>query len=276
MALGSPAVEALIEHPLQIVGIVLARNEETFVRRAVNNAAAFCDRWILADHGSRDSTPGILRELAASIPSAGFHELRDPSESHRLIQPLAGTNTWVFGVDGDEIYDPSGLEKFRRRLLSGEFQSHWMILGNVLHCDRLDPGKNEASGFLAPPSRSITKLYNFSAIDSWEGDTPERLHGGRPVFRRGFHERDKRQLQTEFSWDASELRCLHACFVPRSGLDTAGTTRENIMETHRGGWMSRIRRLIRQAAGVPESSGWKRERYRRGPRVTIPTGPFFS
>ncbi len=261
--------------PLQIVGIVLARNEETFVRRAVENATAFCDRWIFADHGSRDATPDIFRELASGLPAAGFHALQHPAESHRLIEPLAGTNTWVFGVDGDEIYDPAGLRAFRSRLLSGEFQSHWMVLGNVLHCDRLNPGANEASGFLAPPSRSITKLYNFSAIDTWGGDTPERLHGGTPVFRRGYREQDKRQLHLELSWEASPLRCLHTCFVPRSRLDAAGATRENIMETYRGGWINRIRRLVRRAAGAPELSGWKRERYMRGPRVTVPTEPFF-
>jgi hypothetical protein len=182
----------------------------------------------------------------------------------------------VFGVDGDEIYDSCGLAALRPRLLAGEFDSHWMILGNVLHCDRLDPRANEASGFLSPPSRSITKLYNFAAINSWGGDTPERLHGGAPAFRGGHHERGKRQLQFEHAWENSPLRCLHACFVPRSSLDAEGATRGNIMETFRGGWTGRIRRRLRRLAGLPETSDWKRERYARGGRATVPTDPFFS
>lgn len=261
----------------QILGIVLVRNEDRFVRRAVANAWAFCDRLLLVDHRSADGTARILRDLAdGSSGKAAFRTIAHPGESHALLKPYAGTDTWVFGVDGDEIYDPRGLQSFRPRLLAGEFDSHWMILGNVLHCDRMDARDSTASGFPSPPSRSITKLYNFAAIESWDGDTPERLHGGNPAFRRGFHEQDKRQLQLEYPWEESPLRCLHACFVPRSGLDEAGAMRENIMETFRGGWTNRIKRLGRRLAGIPETSDWKRERYARGERMTISTEPFFA
>ena len=260
-----------------IIGVVLVRNEDRFVRQAVRNAWGFCDRLLLVDHQSEDGTVGILREFAAEPDGkATFHSIAHPRESHALLKPFVGTDTWVFGVDGDEIYDPRGLHAFRPRLLAGEFDSHWMILGNVLHGDRVDARETSASGFPSPPSRSITKLYNFAAIDSWEGDTPERLHGGNPAFRDGHHERDKRQLQLEYSWDESPLRCLHACFVPRSSLDVAGVTRENIMETYRGGWTNRIKRLARRLAGIPETSDWKRERYARGERLTVSAEPFFS
>jgi hypothetical protein len=261
----------------KILGIVLVRDEDRFVRQAVRNAWEFCDRILLVDHRSEDATAGILREFAAE-PSgkASFHAIARPHESHALLKPFVGTETWVFGVDGDEIYDPRGLQAFRPRLLAGEYDSHWMILGNVLHCDRVGARDNLASGFPAPPSRSITKLYNFAAIDSWEGDTPERLHGGCPAFRPGFHEGEKRRLQLEYSWEESPLRCLHACFVPRSSLDEAGTTRENIMETFCGGWTNRIKRLARRLAGIPKTSDWKRERYARGERLTVPAAPFFA
>ena len=43
----------------QIVGVVLVRNEDLRVGQAVKNVAAFCDRIILADHGSSDGTPAI-------------------------------------------------------------------------------------------------------------------------------------------------------------------------------------------------------------------------
>lgn len=257
-----------------IVGIVLVRNEDRFVARAVRNAMAFCDRMLLVDHGSADGTPAILRKLAAeSGGRAGFHAIGHPRESHDLLQPFVGTPTWVFGVDGDEIYDPERLAGFRSELLGGAFDRHWMVMGNVLHCERL--GGGEAAGYLAPPSRSITKLYNFSAITSWSGDTPERLHGGHPVFRAGYEEASKRLLQEEFAWEESPLRCLHACFVSRSSLDAHADSRENIMETYCGGWTNRLRRLWRRLRGEPEVSHWKRERYARGELVTLPTGPFF-
>jgi len=77
------------------------RDEDLFVERAVRNASALCDEWILVDHASRDRTPEILRRLARELPRASFHAIRHPRESHELIRYLAGTPTWIFGVDGD-------------------------------------------------------------------------------------------------------------------------------------------------------------------------------
>ena len=84
MALGTSAKEAV----KQIVGIVLVRNEDRFVRQAVSNILGFCDRILLVDNGSRDQTPLILRELASENPEKTcFHAIRRPRESHDLLKP---------------------------------------------------------------------------------------------------------------------------------------------------------------------------------------------
>ena len=254
----------------RIVGIVLVRNEDLYVERAVRNIAAFCHTLLLCDDRSVDHTADILRSLAEEIPHASFHPLTHPSQSHDLLKPFVGTPTWVFGVDGDEIYDPSGLKAFRQRLLSGEFDALWRMKGNVLHCLEWEAGR--ARGHAAPPSRSITKLYNFAAIASWDGDTVERLHGGTIRFQPGL----KRNLQDELDWDASPLRCLHLCFLPRSSRESAASSvRENIMEIHRGGLRGKIRRLANRLLGRGTPSRWKREHYGRGPLLNVETGPFF-
>ncbi len=258
----------------RIVGIVLVRNEDLYVERAVRNIAAFCHTLLLCDDRSVDHTADILRSLAEEIPHASFHPLTHPSQSHDLLKPFVGTPTWVFGVDGDEIYDPSGLKAFRQRLLSGEFDALWRMKGNVLHCLEWEAGR--ARGHAAPPSRSITKLYNFAAIASWDGDTVERLHGGTIRFQPGFHDAMKRNLQDELDWDASPLRCLHLCFLPRSSRESAASSvRENIMEIHRGGLRGKIRRLANRLLGRGTPSRWKREHYGRGPLLNVETGPFF-
>lgn len=273
MALGSPSEKTL----KKIIGIVLVRNEDCFVQRVVGNILEFCDRILLVDNGSHDATPEILRKIAASDPGRiTFHSVSHPRESHDLLKPYAGSPAWVFAVDGDEIYDPEGLARFRPRLLAGEFDRHWMILGNVHHCDALNTGAGFAEGYATPPGRSITKLYNFAAIRSWNGDTPERLHGGEPAFLEGYDEQTKRNLQNEYTWEQAPLRCLHLCFLSRSSLDDPATmSRENIMETYEGGWTNRLKRLLRKLRGQPESSYWKRERYARGERCTVSTAPFF-
>lgn len=260
-----------------VIGIVLVRNEDLFVRQAVLNILDFCDRIVLADNGSADGTAGLLLQLASQYPEKlAYHRISHPSESHALIKSYAGQNVWIFGVDGDEIYDPARLMEFRPRLLSGEFSKNWMVRGNVLHCAELSQESGLARGYLSPPSRSITKLYNFAAINSWQGDTVERLHGGTICFRPGFGHYDKRNLEQETDWDHAPLRCLHLCFLRRSSADSPNpAARENIMELYSGGISGRLRRLATRFFLRKTASRWKRERYCRGPLVTVKSDAFF-
>lgn len=265
--------------PIQIVGIVLVKNEDLFVERAVRNIAPFCDRLILCDHGSKDGTPKILKRLADEFQHAAFHSIDHPSVSHDLLKPFIDTRTWVFAVDGDEIYDREKLNSFRERLRSGEFDQVWRMKGNVLHCEAVSESSFIAKGYMAPPSRSITKLYNFAAISSWDGDTVERLHGGDIIFREGYHAGAKLNFQESLGWDESPLRCLHLCFLRRSSLDAAfmgGADRENIMELYRGGITNALRRLVNRILGRGTSSRWKNDHYRRGVEVEVDTAPFFG
>jgi len=259
----------------RIVGILLARNEEKYVASAVRNAAGFCDEFILCDHQSSDRTPDILRGLAAEIPRASLHRLAHPRESHELLKPFAGTNTWIFGVDGDEVYDRQGLLRLRARIQSGEFGKSWAVFGNVLNVTRFHPERMEVSGHLAPPCRSMTKLYNFSAIESWDGDCVERLHGGHPVFRTGYAASARRYLHEETPWDQSDFRCLHLCFLARSSA-VAASVRRNIMETYGRGPLHKFVAWLAGFAGTDGDSHWKKERYRRGSQVTVDLHPFLE
>jgi hypothetical protein len=255
-----------------IVGIVLARNEDIFIRRAIENAAAFCDAWIFCDHDSQDGTADILKDLAASLPRAEYHRIAHPSESHDLIAPYAGSDSWIFGLDGDEIYEASRLARLRSRIVAGKFHNDWMLLGNVLHVTALDISAASATGHLAPPSRSMTKLYNFSHLQQWPGPCPERLHGGTPVFKEGRSADARRMLYGEASWEDADFRCLHLCFLHRSSLDKDDAPRTNIMEQNA---MTPLRRVLSFVTGSSPAQGWKQERYGRGPAVTVDASEFF-
>ena len=261
----------------QIVGIILVRNEDVQLHRVIKNILDFCDVLIIADHQSTDSTPQIIQKLVSESPKIQATTISHPRESHELIKKFAGTDRWIFGVDGDEIYDPVGLSRMRKRIFEGRYDDSWMILANVLNCDRIDPNSNIASGWLAPPCRSITKLYNFAHIRSWNGDTPERLHGGYIEFQPTRNADARFNLHEQESWDDSPLRCLHACFTPRSHLDGSRTIiRENIMDIHAASLLARLHRWWKMLRGLPLESAWKKSRYRRGPRVTVDVAPFFS
>jgi hypothetical protein len=266
----------------QIVGIVLVRNEDLFVEQAIRNAAVFCDMLHVADHMSTDRTWTVVRRVARELPI--HHDIRrlgDARRSHRLVEGYAGTATWVFGVDGDELYDAAGLRLLREELLAGTYDRLFRIKSNVLNCVALDDARSQASGYLAPPSRSITKLYNFSAIESWVG-CHERLHGGTIVFRDGYEFESVAHLGRRYPWEQSPFRCLHTCFLRRSSRDPANTSGRPNLEDHRIYRRTRFPlfdRIAHTALGKrsrPEHSSWKDDRYRRGPLVTRDATPFFG
>lgn len=275
MALGPGARQATRLSAARIVGISLVRNEDLFVETAVRNAAAFCDEFYVADHGSTDRTTTIVRALADRPPKIHLHSIRHPSESQNLIRPFAGSRTWIFGVDGDEIYEPDRLARLREKILSGVFDRHWMLFGNVLHVTRLDEDRRTASGHFAPPCRSMTKLYNFNAIESWDGYTPERLHGGTVRFRSGYSREDRRMLHEEVPWPEADFRCLHLCFLKRSSRDHENTARRNIIETFGPTRLHTLWYALSRMAGFQKNAEWKRSRYMRGPEVNVPAKTFF-
>ncbi len=261
---------------MKIVGIMLVRDEDRFVEWAIRSAIDFCDEFLVCDHESRDETPVILGQLVREYGGKlTVRRCRDSGESHRMIQPYAGTATWIFGVDGDEIYDSAGLARLRVRLEAGEFAAWWVVFGNVLNVKQLDVPGGEAAGHLAPPCRSMTKLYNFAAIEAWDGKIVERLHGGEIRFRAGFAADRRLNLHDQTSWEDADFRCLHLCFLGRSSRDAGAAPRRNIMDRH--AW-SLEKVAVRLRAFLTRESvlDWKEQKYARGPRVILPITAFLS
>lgn len=264
---------------MQIVGIMLVRNEDRFVGQALRNVLPFCDRMIVANHQSTDRTGEIVDELRTQYPNLDHYHIRHGHESHTLIQEFAGTPTWVFAVDGDEIYDPEGLVVLRQRLETGEFDSWWIVFGNVLNCIILDESNKNASGYLAPPCRSMTKLYNFNTITAWDGPCGERLHDGRITFKPGYDASKRLNLHESLSWEESPYRCLHMCFLSRSSLERksdAPIARPSMIDFSMLGPLRSFLYRVARCFGLSISvSPVKKGKYMRGALMTKDVTPFF-
>jgi glycosyltransferase involved in cell wall biosynthesis len=265
---------------IKIIGIVLVKNEDRYIEQALRNVLDFCDEIIVTDNESSDNTYEIVSALASNNPKIRLSRISHPRESHDAIAPYAGTNTWIFAVDGDEIYDPEGLKKMKRLLTEGRFNNTWSVFGNVLHCTKIDIPNKKAKGYLTPPARSMTKLYNFSLIESWNG-CPERLHSGVLKFKSETKNHlHKHELYREFNWDDSCFRCLHAVFVPRSS-SSRGPAQKNKLNPsevmsirsafERHSYFKFISRFLRYNFGTD----WKKKNYRKGPLVEKDITPFF-
>ncbi len=165
----------------QIVAILLVKNEDLRIRWVINNIVGFCDHIIVLDNHSTDRTWEIVKQLADSTDKITVSRWDHPKTSQEILRRYYGTDTWVFGVDGDEVFGPSGLAAMQEPLRKGEFDHVWRIGGNFLHCVAVDVAARTAYGYLAPPAREGVKLYNFKIVKDWKSHAVERLHGY-PVF----------------------------------------------------------------------------------------------
>ncbi len=262
----------------KIVGIVLVRNEDIFLGQVLRNIAAFCDHIIIADHASTDGTAKIVQRFCKENSHCSSYLIGYPRQSHELIREYAGRKVWVFGVDGDELYDPERLGVLRKQLKSGMYDTFWMILGNVLHCVHLDLEKNMASGYMAPPCRSMTKLYNFNAIFNWNGKCSERLHGGRVEFKPGYGQETRYYLYKEIPWEESVFRSLHLCFLPRSSNDKQTESpllmRKNIADSMSENIFQRLMSRLFKKFGIHGVSPLKREKYMQGEMQEVDISSF--
>jgi glycosyltransferase involved in cell wall biosynthesis len=263
---------------MQIVGVMLVHNEDVFVERALRNAVGFCDIFHVADHMSTDGTWEIVQAVAADLGHVDCVRVRSTGDSHALVEGYAGSDTWVFGVDGDELYDPAGLARFRHDLLGGAHRRHFSLKGNVLHVTELDAGEGRASGYLAPPSRSVTKLFNFAAIDSWTRCYRQYMHDGEIAFRPGYARESIGVLSDGVGWEESSLRCLHTCFLRRSSsepADASGHARPSPIDLG-GKRRTRLTSILDRVRRRNDTSAWKEEKYRQGEPVTKDVAPFLS
>ncbi len=256
---------------MKIIGIVLVKNEDRFIEPVLRNIVDFCDELIvLDDYLTRDNTGKIVKALMKEEPKITYKKIVRLGTSHELIEKYANSDTWIFAVDGDEIYDHDGLMRFRKRIEAGEFDDWWIVFGNVLNLTKIDDDLKQAEGYLAPPCRSMTKLYNFSIIDAWDGPCKERLHGGTIHFKPGFNDQLRLDLHEQLSWDDADFRCLHACFVRRSSIDEGDDFRLDIMDRAAVSWWRRKLGINKEY--VP----WKLRKYQRGKKVGADVSEFFK
>ena len=219
----------------RIVGVCLVKNEEHFVGWALSNVANFCDEILVMDNRSEDRTHVILDALAAKHDHIRVVDVDDANRTHAHVEHLAGTDTWVFGIDGDEIYDRDGLARLRGRIMMGEFDGYWRVFGHTVHTCMLDLAGHTARGYIPPHARSITKLYNFAGISSWHQPNHERLHGKDMIFRSGYAYDHAYNFWQHEPWTGSDCRCLHLCFAPRSAYDPDGDPRNNPVDVKKAG-----------------------------------------
>ena len=214
---------------IKIIGICVIKNEDIYIERVLKNIVSFCDEIRVVDNCSTDSTVSIVKDFLKMHSNVSLEHLSDISLSHSIVQKYVGTDTWVFLVDGDEIYDPHGLSRLKPSILNGKYKNCWMVRGYFYHLIDLDMNSKKAVGYLAPPSKDPNKLYNLSLLKSWAVDREVPIgHCVTHVFKNSRYSSSKKpkkkKLYHNYSWDDCPLRCVHTRMLKRSSQEEHDTS----------------------------------------------------
>jgi glycosyltransferase involved in cell wall biosynthesis len=83
---------------MKLSAIVITKNEEAMIRRCLESLA-WADEIVVMDSGSTDATPGICRELGATVHVTADWPGPGP-QRNRAIDASSGD--WVLALDADE------------------------------------------------------------------------------------------------------------------------------------------------------------------------------
>lgn len=212
-----------------IVGVCLVKNEQHFVAWALMNALNFCDKILVWDNMSEDRTYEIVSAIADEHDHVEVVRVKDGNNTHRYIEEYAGKPVWIIRIDGDEVFNPTGLSNFKSRLYAGEFDHYWMIHASTLHVVGIQFDSAIAYGYTQPATEGCLSMYNFNAIKSWKAGRRERLLGlGKIVFQKGYSIDHTFPYWKYHNWSESEFKGLHLCFMPRSPLDPQSESEEEL------------------------------------------------
>ncbi|MER6738968.1 glycosyltransferase [Streptomyces puniciscabiei] len=100
-------------HP-RIVGCVIAKDEERFLKECLLSLRSICDRVIVVDTGSSDRTRDIAHEKADTVADHPFTNDFSAARNHALA--LVDQADWILFLDADERLNPDQAKRLRSDL----------------------------------------------------------------------------------------------------------------------------------------------------------------
>ena len=103
-----------------------------------------------------------------------------------------------------------------------------MLKGYFYHLVELDLENKKGVGYLAPPAKDPTKLFNVSLLKSWINDKQQPLlHCQTHKFKNSKysseHKPKKKRMNLKYNWKNCPLRCIHTRMLKRSSKEDYDT-----------------------------------------------------
>ena len=84
--------------------VILTRDEELHIARAIRSVQAVADRILVVDSGSSDATVAIARDLGAEVLQHPFSN--QARQFNWALEQLPADTDWIFRLDADEVVSP--------------------------------------------------------------------------------------------------------------------------------------------------------------------------
>lgn len=94
--------------------VILTKNEEQHIARAIASAARISDRIVVVDSGSDDRTTEIAQRAGATILVHPF--VTQAKQFNWALEQLPDDTDWIFRLDADEIVSPELVASLARVL----------------------------------------------------------------------------------------------------------------------------------------------------------------
>ncbi len=108
--------------------VMIAKDEQANLPRALESAARFVDEIILVDTGSTDRTVQIAESYGAKVH---HHPWQGDFSLHRNQALSYAGGDWCLQLDADEALDPAGGPLLRELAAAPEVMAYWVTIENV-------------------------------------------------------------------------------------------------------------------------------------------------
>lgn len=102
--------------PEKISVVIICKNVESTIAKAIGSALAITDDVVVADTGSTDSTVEIIKETKAKLYQFDWIGYGASKNKANLL----AKNDWIFSLDADEVIDETLAESLRKVDLEDE------------------------------------------------------------------------------------------------------------------------------------------------------------
>jgi len=194
---------------------MIVKNEDQWVSFALASILPYVDEILVTDTGSLDDTINLIKSIQSPKIKLSCIKAITPAEitQARSDQLAKTTTSWVWIVDGDEIY-PSVTAKecvgfTKNDTCEGVLVRRYDLLGDVYHRQIESVGSYNLFGHTG---HLLVRLINLSKLKNLS------YHGDYPI--EGFYDDLGNSILTHDPslWPATKNYLYHAMYLKRSSL----------------------------------------------------------